>query len=781
MPDGASTPQLGIRRAVTVSAPATTLQSPTQVDRIFSYSQGDRFTGSEALSGTKSEPVNGARSLKGPAYPMPSSATRSIGSDKDLDSSPEVRMILMNVSAQVQRMQSYMEKNFQEMRANLQALQQPTIATLESLGALPNNAVASKPQASATGVDVEKLAKQTSDLLAEEFKTLKRTMAVEGEEMRDKLETLSDRVSELRQEMNSRSTSKLKRGQSFKSSSGKNDQEEAASELSLQEDPRTIIARFFSDGDGRGPMGQLNLNGVFPDSQLGHSRWFAVFRPTSSEAIKKMVFGHGGGKGLNVKGKSAKKGELSGFVPFLQISDNTHKKMLSTAPAKSHFKIFYQSLEGRDEAFDQLTQILVQMERFAAEAREQYESHRQGMCELSQEEIDECTEKMGMHIENARLEKLDHHEDVKGLLLPERLWLEAYVNRRDLTHPVGWETGRKSAPAFSNMNLHAIRDSMEAHERCQESLYPHVVVYQYDPEDPMNPCGLLLAYEEDTVKPVVSDFDGFLVGSSGRNYEVMQEDQLKLVRWCLDNVQQVLEKPGVHPWSTRWLQILKKAGEQGFHPDIPKYGFGDGSSYQLFADLVKATSSSGAVRHGAECFNFYFPQELDDEYMVIMEGIDKKPWKYLTEPQLRQFLLERISEGFAFPLNPSWPCVYPGWWEVWEALLKSPQAQQPLDSWFPPASGIREQMALIHSRFPEGFEVHKKDAAHLHEHHFDEKDHQDMKSMSHDIDHMGLDACEMADLGLHQMRRHQRITSAKRHLRIVLHAIALLTKTSKRR
>ena len=32
---------------------------------------------------------------------------------------------------------------------------------------------------------------------------------------------------------------------------------------------------------------------------------------------------------------------------------------------------------------------------------------------------------------------------------------------------------------------------------------------------------------------------------------------------------------------------------------------------------------AGAVRHGAECFNFYFPQELDREYLVIYEGFGK--------------------------------------------------------------------------------------------------------------------------------------------------------------
>lgn len=36
-----------------------------------------------------------------------------------------------------------------------------------------------------------------------------------------------------------------------------------------------------------------------------------------------------------------------------------------------------------------------------------------------------------------------------------------------------------------------------------------VVLYQYDQENSMNPHGLLIAYAEDFVKPVVSDFDTF--------------------------------------------------------------------------------------------------------------------------------------------------------------------------------------------------------------------------------------------------------------------------------
>jgi hypothetical protein len=29
----------------------------------------------------------------------------------------------------------------------------------------------------------------------------------------------------------------------------------------------------------------------------------------------------------------------------------------------------------------------------------------------------------------------------------------------------------------------------------------------------------------------------------------------------------------------------------------------------------------GVVRHGAECFNYYFPQEIDDEFLVISDRL----------------------------------------------------------------------------------------------------------------------------------------------------------------
>ena len=43
----------------------------------------------------------------------------------------------------------------------------------------------------------------------------------------------------------------------------------------------------------------------------------------------------------------------------------------------------------------------------------------------------------------------------------------------------------------------------------------------------MNPLGLLMAYAEENVTPVVSDFDTFLVGSKGMRYEPTPPEQAR--------------------------------------------------------------------------------------------------------------------------------------------------------------------------------------------------------------------------------------------------------------
>jgi len=245
------------------------------------------------------------------------------------------------------------------------------------------------------------------------------------------------------------------------------------------------------------------------------------------------------------------------------------------------------------------------------------------------------------------------------------------------------------------MNRHATRDGGT----------PPVVLYQFDVNEPMNPLGILMAYAENKVMPVVSDFDTFLVGSRGLQYTATPPEQVALMNWALDQTATLLSSPGQKGWMGRWLGVLKDAARDGFHPQLPKYGFGDATSYALIGDIVDATAVCGAVRHGAECFNFYFPQELDPEFLIVWDGMASPPWQRVTEPELRTFLLERACEGYSFPLNPVWPVRDPGWLEVLRALQQQPEAARNLQSWFPPESGVLDRIVQLHSDYPEGFSV----------------------------------------------------------------------------
>lgn len=428
-------------------------------------------------------------------------------------------------------------------------------------------------------------------------------------------------------------------------------------------DPRKALADFYGIGGVKGPRG------VDAESPEGQSAWFAVYRPTSRDALAKMLNQTAVGKGLNVKGKSAKRNHLSGFVPFLQISEERHKTRLHPPPANSRATIYYQNKEAQHLA-------LLQLER-----------------------VEKILQERGETAPFHPIRKDESYSDVFGISVPEEVLREAYILQPDITFQAGWETGRASEPAFMEMNLHAVRSNGR----------PKVVLYQYDLTNPMNPHGLLIAYAESMVKPVVSDFDTFTVGSRGMRYEKIAADQSDLMAWTLDNTKQILEDPNALSWNSRWLEILEKADAEGFHPYIPEFGFGDPTSYRLIAEVIEATKFSGAVRHGAECFNFYFPQELDSEYLIIWDGFDGKPWAYRDASGLREFLLERITEGYCFPMNPVWPIRDEGWFDVYDALRKSPHAIACLNAWFPAESGVMQKIEQIHREHPEGFQVRHTD------------------------------------------------------------------------
>ena len=421
-------------------------------------------------------------------------------------------------------------------------------------------------------------------------------------------------------------------------------------------DPRKILADFYSPGGGLGPRGVAEALGNL------QTHWFAVYRPTSRDALAKMLNQTAVGKGLNVKGKSAKRNHLSGFVPFLQISDNKHKRRLGRCPVDSRVVVYFQTKEQQ---------------------------------ELAKLELEPCMQELQSQYELDPIRIDTSYSHVCGLDIPELLLREAYIMRPDITFQVGWETGRVSEPAFMEMNLHAVRSKNR----------PKVVLYQYDTGNPMNPHGLLIAYAEAMVKPVVSDFDTFTVGSSGMIYEPICEQQQALMRWSLERTEEILHSPSSSGWNTRWLEVLNEADRDGFHPEIPEFGFGDPTSYRLTKEVIEATKMCGAVRHGAECFNFYFPQELDSEYLIIWDGFEGKTWSYRNSAGLVEFLLARVEDGYAFPLNPVWPVRDEGWYEVFDALRKSAHAQDCLAAWFPKQSGVMEYIEKLHKQFRDGFHV----------------------------------------------------------------------------
>mmetsp|Transcript_75856 Transcript_75856/g.180198 ORF Transcript_75856/g.180198 Transcript_75856/m.180198 type:complete len:772 (+) Transcript_75856:158-2473(+) len=461
----------------------------------------------------------------------------------------------------------------------------------------------------------------------------------------------------------------------------------------LQQDPRTMIATFFQPGDERGPLG--TLEGDDPDidwSGGGQTEFFSVWRPTSADAIRVMLEGRGTGKGLNIKGKSAKRGELSGFVPFLQISQNDHKSRVSTVPIWARCRVFFHKASDRDKAVAKLRAGLAEIEGLVADSTSELTKHDSGECLLDDMQHEAALQNMKLRMEDTSIHLLDHIAGAFGADVPMRLLWEVFVNWQDIAAGERWDTGRPSEPAYMDMNLQALRDSKE----------PRAVLWQQDSKDPCNPRTFLMAYEEEQVRPVCSDFDAFLVGSKGMKFRSIPDDQVSILSWCVHNIELLLERQEPRPWTSQWLDVLKAEANKGFHPDIPPLGFGDPTSSEIMRKAVEKLKMTGAIRHGAECFNYYFPQELDTQFLVIYHGYTRVPWRYLSLDELLVFLKKMIGIGYTFPLNPKWILCDLGWYEVFECLLEQDWAREALHAWFPPHSNLIERMCSIHARYPHG-------------------------------------------------------------------------------
>lgn len=475
-------------------------------------------------------------------------------------------------------------------------------------------------------------------------------------------------------------------------------------------DPRHQIQYYFEAVAQDGAMGMENRDFItanLKETRLflpNRAQVFTVWRPTALHAIRKMMKGEGVGKGLDIKGKSAKRGKVAGFVPFLQIGDNKHKKKIRPPSKQSVVRIFYpaESRRGRDIAADVLERVGQEMIATVANARKVLLDKN-----ASKDAKKDAMEAMQLDMSDPKILYVDDYAPQSfGLEVPERLFWEAYFNRTDCTRKPGseYDTGRPSQPAFQDMNFATLRAQPKRDA-------PRACVFQHaDAGEPMNPFELLMAYEEHSrVMPVVSDFDCFLVGTQSVTFSSpLPPDQLEVLSWSVSEIENVLATSIVgDSWTVRWLEVLKKAAREGIHPEIPQFGFGDPKSYAIMKSAVSHLKDTGAVRHGAECFNYYFPQDLDDEYLVIAHDLPgNKPWLYVDEAGLTNILSQKIDQGFTFPLNPKWVlCDSNRWYNLYQKLLRAENidTQRSMDVWFPPDSGLREKIEKIHNSRPEGF------------------------------------------------------------------------------
>lgn len=132
-------------------------------------------------------------------------------------------------------------------------------------------------------------------------------------------------------------------------------------------DPRLQILTFFNEvardggiaamdeisGASCRSLGARPLTNLFAKANI-----FTVWRPTSNEAIKNMMLGIATGKGLDIKGKSAKRGNISSYVPFIQIYEEHQKeKSRSLINEGKLVRVYYQSAWARNEVYEMLLDV----------------------------------------------------------------------------------------------------------------------------------------------------------------------------------------------------------------------------------------------------------------------------------------------------------------------------------------------------------------------------------------------------------------------------------------
>ena len=138
-------------------------------------------------------------------------------------------------------------------------------------------------------------------------------------------------------------------------------------------DPRYQIYNFFQDVAQEGVDNIIKSKiQIFQQPALlkllTRASAFSVWRPTSIDAIRKMMSGEATGKGLEIKGKSAKKGILSSLVPFVQIYKDEHKKCIREHVKDRTIRVFFSTEQARDEVVELLNDVVEMMMFFVQDA-----------------------------------------------------------------------------------------------------------------------------------------------------------------------------------------------------------------------------------------------------------------------------------------------------------------------------------------------------------------------------------------------------------------------------
>jgi hypothetical protein len=462
-----------------------------------------------------------------------------------------------------------------------------------------------------------------------------------------------------------------------------------------------------------------------PSNCFNRAGVFSVWRPCSFEAIKKMMTGQGVGKGLDIKGKSAQKGNLSGFVPFLQIHEDKHKRRIKTLQRDSSLRLFFKTQQARTNALQILEPLAEEMRTGFLDAKSIIENednslraaHRAStliggvdFTWVGDEGIDreEALNRHMWDIGDANIDLIDDYAPkFYGIDLPQRLFWEAYVIRQNISREPEYETGRPSCPEFQDCNIKSL-----GKQKNKSDTRPVILQYKEDPNYAMCVQNLLMAYEmkdQRRVMPVISDFDCFLLGTRRVSFhKELPAEQKELLKWQVSKIESILDGPDRdETWTMQWLEMLKsEMHETGFHaPEVPKFGFGDPISYYIMGHAVARLEEDGSVRHGAECFNYTFPQDLDDKFFVISSQTRKLALE-LDREELVTFLSRKADEGYMFPLNPKWVLCDLGFKSIYDKLManKETKAQIAMNTWFPPETGVREMIEAIHKKHPDCFQ-----------------------------------------------------------------------------